>query len=58
MGCTACTEPRCLYKGALYLTFVENEITLYLLLPRTVLVVILGTISLCRHSEFGMHTDL
>ena len=19
MGCTACTEPRCLYKGALYL---------------------------------------
>ena len=21
MGCTACTEPQCLYKGALYLTF-------------------------------------
>ena len=28
MGCTACTEPQCLYKGALYLT-----VELYLYSP-------------------------
>ena len=25
MGCTACTEPQCLYNGALYLTFYTND---------------------------------
>jgi len=24
MGCTACTEPQCLYKGALYLIIFDN----------------------------------
>jgi len=24
MGRTACTEPQCLYKGALYLTFISH----------------------------------
>ena len=25
MGCTACTKPQCLYKGALYLTFANKN---------------------------------
>jgi hypothetical protein len=29
MGRTACTEPQCLYKGALYLTF-TSEYSIYL----------------------------
>jgi hypothetical protein len=28
MGRTACTEPQCLYKGALYLYLIDAEITL------------------------------
>jgi hypothetical protein len=24
MGCTTCTEPQCLYKGAIYLTFIPQ----------------------------------
>jgi hypothetical protein len=25
MGCTACTEPQCVYKGAFYLTFLHEK---------------------------------
>jgi hypothetical protein len=32
MGRTACTEPQCLYKGALYLFVSQNETT-YITLP-------------------------
>ena len=33
-GRTACTEPQCLYKGALYLTFLRNG-SFYFCCPRT-----------------------
>ena len=34
MGCTACTEPQCLYKGALYL-YLTVELYLYSPVGRT-----------------------
>jgi hypothetical protein len=36
MGCTACTEPQCLYKGALYLYFFLRGVHNYSLLTRDV----------------------
>ena len=32
MGRTACTEPQCLYKGALYLIFYDSILSMYLIL--------------------------
>ena len=32
MGHTACTEPQCLYKGALYLTFYPYQLTIPIIL--------------------------
>jgi len=32
MGGTACTEPQCLYKGALYLIFYDSILNMYLIL--------------------------
>ena len=29
IGCTACTEPQCLYKGALYLLYVPKINNVY-----------------------------
>ena len=34
MGRTVCTQPQCLYKGALYLTFHENAPTEYVVYQR------------------------
>ena len=40
MGRTACTEPQCLYKGALYLLFyIENVLNQYICPDRTVMAV-------------------
>jgi len=44
MGCTACTEPQYLCKGALYLTFYKTRVhfTLYLLRDSSVLKIVSG----------------
>jgi hypothetical protein len=58
MGRTACTEPQCLYKGALYLTYLLNHpnsgvhLLVDVLVTVTVRVTVFVSTSVCKFSPF------